>query len=84
MGFKQYKIQVDVREPVRGLSIQGSCAAIPVGEKKLFVANILMGNPVRFLWTFDLHHHKATHLGKEVWSLTCHLSTFAIMTYAVT
>lgn len=54
-------------EPVRGLSIQGSCAAIPVGVKRLFVANILTGKPVSFLWTFDLHHHhQASHIGKEV------------------
>jgi len=54
-------------EPVRGLTIQGSCAAIPVGVKRLFVANILTGKPVHFLWTFDLHHlHKTSHMGKEV------------------
>lgn len=54
-------------EPVRGLSIQDSSAAIPVGEKKLFVANIQTGKPVHFLWTFDLHHlYQATHIGKEV------------------
>lgn len=54
-------------EPVRGLSIQDGSAAIPVGEKKLFVANIQTGRPVQFLWTFDLHHlHKSTHMGKEV------------------
>lgn len=54
-------------EPVRGLSIQDSAAAIPVGEKKLFVANIQTGKPVHFLWTFDLHHlYQATHIGKEV------------------
>lgn len=54
-------------EPVRGLSIQDSCAAIAVGEKKLFVANVQTGKPVHFLWTFDLHHlHKLTHMGKEV------------------
>lgn len=54
-------------EPVRGLSMLGSCAAIPVGVKRLFVANIVTGKPVSFLWTFDLHHlHKASHIGKEV------------------
>lgn len=53
-------------EPVQGLSIEGSCAAIPVGVKKFFVANIQKGKPVRFLWTFDLHHHMASHMGKEV------------------
>lgn len=54
-------------EPVWGLSIQDSSVAIPVGEKKLFVANIQTGRPVQFLWTFDLHHlYKSTHVGKEV------------------
>lgn len=54
-------------EPVRGLSIVGSCAAIPVGVKRLFVANILTGKPVSFLWTFDMHRLKQTsHMGKEV------------------
>uniref|UniRef100_A0AAQ5YYB8 Polycystic kidney disease 1a n=1 Tax=Amphiprion ocellaris TaxID=80972 RepID=A0AAQ5YYB8_AMPOC len=63
---QRHHLQVEVMEPVRGLSIQGSCAAIPVGVKKVFVANIQTGKPVRFLWTFDLHLHKASHMGKEV------------------
>lgn len=67
VSFKSRHLQVEVMEPVRGLSIQGSCAAIPVGVKRLFVANILTGKPVHFLWTFDLHHlHKTPHMGKEV------------------
>uniref|UniRef100_A0A3Q3J8M2 Polycystic kidney disease 1a n=1 Tax=Monopterus albus TaxID=43700 RepID=A0A3Q3J8M2_MONAL len=66
VSFKRRHLQVEVMEPVRGLSIQGSCAAIPVGEKRQFVAKILTGKPVSFLWTFDLHHHKASHMGKEV------------------
>lgn len=55
-------------EPVRGLSILDCCpTAIPVGVKKTFVANILTGNGVSFLWTFDLHHlHKTSHMSKEV------------------
>lgn len=54
-------------EQVRGLSIQDSPVAIPVGEKKLFSAKIDTGKPVHFLWTFDLHHlYQATHIGKEV------------------
>lgn len=70
VSSKRRHLQVEVMEPVRGLSILGSCAAIPVGVKRLFVANILTGKPVHFLWTFDLHHlHKTSHLGKEVRSL---------------
>lgn len=54
-------------EPVWGLSIKGISAAIPVGEKKLFVADTTTGKPVHFLWTFDLDHlYQATRMGKEV------------------
>lgn len=57
-------------EPVRELSIGGSCAAVAVGEKRKFVANIRTGKPVSFLWTFDLHHHnKESRMGKEVRAL---------------
>ncbi|XP_047434663.1 polycystin-1 [Mugil cephalus] len=66
VGFKKHNVQIDVIEPVRGLTIQGCCSAIPVGEKKLFVANIVTGKPVSFLWTFDLHHKKLPCVGKEV------------------
>uniref|UniRef100_A0A3Q2YRT4 Polycystin 1, transient receptor potential channel interacting n=1 Tax=Hippocampus comes TaxID=109280 RepID=A0A3Q2YRT4_HIPCM len=66
VSFKRRHLQVEVMEPVRGLSIQGSCAAIPVGVKRLFSASIMTGKPVSFLWTFDLHHlHKTSHIGKE-------------------
>lgn len=72
VSSKRSIIQVEVMEPVRGLSILGSCAAIPVGVKKTFVADILTGKPVHFLWTFDLHHlHKRPDWGKEVRSLNC-------------
>lgn len=56
-------------EPVRNLSIGGGSAAITVGDKRWFVANIFTGKPVSFLWTFDLQHHhhlKTTLMGKEV------------------
>lgn len=54
-------------EPVWGLSIQDNAAAIPVGEKRQFVASIQTGKPVHFLWTFDLRHlYQATHMGKDV------------------
>ncbi|XP_023267629.1 polycystin-1 [Seriola lalandi dorsalis] len=67
VSSKRRQVQVKVMEPVRGLSILGSCTAIPVGVKKLFVANIQTGKPVSFLWTFDLHHlHQASCIGKEV------------------
>lgn len=67
VNSKRRHLQVEVMEPVRGLSILGSCAAIPVGVKRGFVANIVTGKPVRFLWTFDLHHHhQASIIGKEV------------------
>ncbi|KAF0037703.1 hypothetical protein F2P81_010577 [Scophthalmus maximus] len=67
VSSKRRQLQVEVMEPVRELSILGSSAAIPVGVKRLFVANILTGKPVHFLWTFDLHHlHRKSHIGKEV------------------
>lgn len=70
VSSKRRHLQVEVMEPVRGLSILGSSAAIPVGVKRLFSASIQMGKPVSFLWTFDLHHlHKISHIGKEVSSL---------------
>lgn len=56
-------------ELVRNLSIGGGSAAIKVGDKRRFVANITTGKPVSFLWTFDLQHHhhlKTTLIGKEV------------------
>lgn len=57
-------------ELVRNLSIGGSCAAVAVGEMRLFVANIQTGKPVSFLWTFDLHHHnKESRMGREVGAL---------------
>lgn len=70
VSSKRRHLQVEVMEPVRGLSILGSCAAIPVGVKRMFVANILTGKPVNFLWTFDLHHlHQASYIGREVSSV---------------
>ena len=55
-------------EPVQGLSILDCCdSAIAVGVKRTYVAGIVTGRPVHFLWTFDLHHlHKATHMSQEV------------------
>lgn len=70
VSSKKRQIQVKVMEKVRGLSIQGCCAAIPVGVKKLFVASIQTGKPISFLWTFDLHHlHPLSRLGEEVSSV---------------
>lgn len=67
VSSKRWTLHVEVMEPVRGLSILGSSAAIPVGVKRLFVAQILTGKPVHFLWTFDLHHlQKTPHIGEEV------------------
>lgn len=71
VSSKRRHLQVEVMEPVWGLSIQDSYAAVPVGENKLFVATIQTGKPVHFLWTFDLHHlYQATRMGKEVRSAT--------------
>ncbi|KAK6300832.1 hypothetical protein J4Q44_G00289300 [Coregonus suidteri] len=80
-------LQVEVMEPVSKLSILDCCdAAMPVGVKKTFVADILTGNPVTFLWTFDLHHLPLHHIGKEVnytpdqaGSLTIYLRAFNLL-----
>ncbi|KAK5866300.1 hypothetical protein PBY51_020501 [Eleginops maclovinus] len=67
VSSKRMHLQVEVMQPVSGLSIQGIATAIPVGDTKMFTANILTGNPVSFLWTFDLHRlHKVSCIGKEV------------------
>lgn len=69
VSWKRRHLQVEVMELVRNLSIGGSSAAIAVGDKRRFVANIATGKPVSFLWTFDLQHHhhlKTTLIGKEV------------------
>lgn len=76
VSSKRRHLQVEVMEPVWGLSIQDSYAAVPVGENKLFVATIQTGKPVRFVWTFDLHHlYQVTRIGKEVRSATYSLTT---------
>lgn len=64
------QVQVEVMEPVYGLSIEGIPAAIPVGERRVFMASILTGKPVSFLWTFDLHSKMVSCVGKQVWALT--------------
>lgn len=76
VSFKRHNIQIQVMEPVHGLTILDCCdAAIPVGVKRTFVANIQRGKPVHYLWTFDLHHlNKAAHMSQEVTCL-CILNT---------
>ncbi|KAK2919268.1 polycystin-1 isoform X1 [Channa argus] len=67
VSSRRWTLHVQVMERVGGLSILGISDAIPVGVKRLFVANIQTGRPVDFLWTLDLHHlHKVTHIAKEV------------------
>ena len=69
MSSKRRNLHVEVMEPVRGLTIQNCCeAAIPVGVKRTFVASVVKGKPVEFLWTFDLHERRApeTNRGSEV------------------
>uniref|UniRef100_A0A7N8XQB0 Polycystic kidney disease 1a n=1 Tax=Mastacembelus armatus TaxID=205130 RepID=A0A7N8XQB0_9TELE len=80
-------LQVEVMEAVRGLTILGCSAAIPVGVKRSFVASILAGKPVTFLWTFDLQHHTATsHMRTEIFYtpdeaglLTIYLKAFNLL-----
>lgn len=63
---KSKQIQVEVMERVSGLSIQGLSPAIPVGVTRSFVAKVLTGKPITFLWTFDLYLHKTSAWAKEV------------------
>ena len=72
VSSKRHNLQIQVMEPVQGLSILDCCdAAIPVGVKRTYVASIVKGRPVHYLWTFDLHHlrgggHQAAHMSQEV------------------
>uniref|UniRef100_A0A3Q3GM75 Polycystin 1, transient receptor potential channel interacting n=1 Tax=Kryptolebias marmoratus TaxID=37003 RepID=A0A3Q3GM75_KRYMA len=66
VSSKKLYFHVEVMEPVSGLSIQGIRPAIPVGVTRSFVANILTGKPVSFLWNFDLRHHKTSAVAVEV------------------
>ncbi|KAM9314500.1 polycystin-1 [Pholidichthys leucotaenia] len=66
VSSKRRHLQVEVMEPVRGLSIQAISEAIPVGVRKVFVAEVSTGNPVSFLWNFDMYHQKIHYIGKEV------------------
>ncbi|KAL1004887.1 hypothetical protein UPYG_G00051840 [Umbra pygmaea] len=68
VSSERRNLQVEVMEPVSMLSILNCCnAAMSVGKKMTFIANILTGNPITFLWTFNLHHLRHTTLiGKEV------------------
>lgn len=79
VSSRRKNLHVEVLEPVRGLSILGGCAAIPVGVSRLFVANIQTGKPVKFIWTFDMHHDKKTFMGTEE-VRTFEYLTFIIMT----
>lgn len=69
VNSKSRHLQVKVMEPVSGLSIQGISPVIPVGVTRSFMAKVLTGKPVNFLWTFDLYHHnhhKKSAVAKEV------------------
>ncbi|KAG5854077.1 hypothetical protein ANANG_G00033700 [Anguilla anguilla] len=68
ISSERASIIVKVMEPISMLTMVNCCeAAIPVGVKKFFSAEIQTGNRVTFLWTFDLHHGTKTSLiGKKV------------------
>ncbi|KAJ8246238.1 hypothetical protein GJAV_G00265350, partial [Gymnothorax javanicus] len=68
ISSERTSIFVKVMEPISMLTMVNCCeAAIPVGVKKVFSAEIQTGNRVTFLWTFDLHHGAKTSLiGKRV------------------
>lgn len=78
-------LHIRVFEPITRLTILDCCEdAIPVGVPKTFEAHIQTGNPVTYVWTFDLHHgtkktmvdSKVTYVPVEPGSLTISVSAF--------
>ncbi|TSK18062.1 Polycystin-1 [Bagarius yarrelli] len=85
ISSERKNLHICVLEPITKLSILDCCEeAIPVGVPKTFEAHIQTGNPVRYLWTFDLHHgakttvldSKATYVPDEPGLLTISVSAF--------
>ncbi|XP_053471229.1 polycystin-1 [Ictalurus furcatus] len=85
ISSERRNLHICVLEPITKLTILDCCEeAIPVGVPKTFEAHIQTGNPVRYLWTFDLHHgakttrldSKATYVPEEPGFLTISVSAF--------
>lgn len=79
ISSERRNLHICVSEPITRLTILDCCEeAIPVGVAKTFEAHIQTGNPVTYIWTFDLHHgtkttmldSKATYVPEEPGSLT--------------
>ncbi|KAF5895661.1 polycystin-1, partial [Clarias magur] len=85
ISSERRNLHICVLEPITKLTILDCCEeAIPVGVPKTFEAHIQTGNPVTYLWTFDLHHgakttkldSKATYVPEEPGFLTISVSAF--------
>ncbi|KAK3530713.1 hypothetical protein QTP86_033585, partial [Hemibagrus guttatus] len=85
ISSERRNMHICVSEPITKLTILDCCEdAIPVGVPKTFEAHIQSGNPVTYLWTFDLHHgakttmldSKATYIPEEPGLLTISVSAF--------
>ncbi|XP_027034714.2 polycystin-1 isoform X1 [Tachysurus fulvidraco] len=85
ISSERRNLHICVSEPITKLTILDCCEdAIPVGVPKTFEAHIQTGNPVTYLWTFDLHHgakttmldSKATYVPDEPGLLTISVSAF--------
>lgn len=68
ISSERRNLHICVLEPITKLTILDCCEeAIPVDVPKTFEAHIATGNPVTYVWTFDLHHgDKETKLGARV------------------
>uniref|UniRef100_A0A3Q2C8H1 Polycystin 1, transient receptor potential channel interacting n=1 Tax=Cyprinodon variegatus TaxID=28743 RepID=A0A3Q2C8H1_CYPVA len=73
---KKTNVQIVVMEPVSELSIQGIQPAIPVGETRIYTADIKKGEPVDFLWTFDMPHLKVSYTPEQPGTLIIYLGAF--------
>ncbi|KAF7689316.1 hypothetical protein HF521_012669 [Silurus meridionalis] len=85
ISSERRNLHICVLEPITKLTILDCCEeAMPVGVAKTFEAHIQTGNPVTYLWTFDLHHgakktmfdSKATYVPEEPGFLTISVSAF--------
>ncbi|XP_072514001.1 LOW QUALITY PROTEIN: polycystin-1 [Salminus brasiliensis] len=88
ISSERRNLHICVLEPITKLAILDCCEeAIPVGVPKTFEAHIATGNPVRYIWTFDLHHgvkttkldSRVTYVPEEPGFLTIIVSAFNVL-----
>uniref|UniRef100_A0AAY5EW68 Polycystic kidney disease 1a n=1 Tax=Electrophorus electricus TaxID=8005 RepID=A0AAY5EW68_ELEEL len=85
ISVERRNLHINVQERISKLTILHCCEdAIPVGVPRTFEAHIETGNPVAYLWTFDLHRGvkttkldvRVTYIPEEPGSLTIIVSAF--------